>query len=117
VGAACRPAALFIPVVAVAYSIKEVESYLRAILQWQLNHNFLSEIQRACTCGPSMCCWQCDAHSLCAAVRASCIAGAPHPHTIGQVVLKYHVLMARRSGGGDRHPPAAGGRQADRGDR
>lgn len=33
--------------VAVAYSIKEVESYLRAILQWQLSHNFLSEIQRA----------------------------------------------------------------------
>ena len=32
--------------VAVAYSIKEVESYLRAILQWQLSHNFLSEIQR-----------------------------------------------------------------------
>jgi hypothetical protein len=42
----CRPAALFIPVVAVAYSIKEVESYMRAILQWQLTHNFLSEIQR-----------------------------------------------------------------------
>lgn len=41
-----RPSALLIPIVAIAYSIKEVESYLRAILQWQLNHNFLSEIQR-----------------------------------------------------------------------
>lgn len=42
----CRPAALFIPIVAIAYSIKEVESYLQAILQWHLSHNLLSEIQR-----------------------------------------------------------------------
>ena len=41
-----RPAALFIPVVAVAYSIKEVESYLQAILLWELKHNMLTEIQR-----------------------------------------------------------------------
>ncbi len=45
----CRPAALFIPIVAVVYSIKEVESYLQAILVWQLNHNFLSEVQREFT--------------------------------------------------------------------
>ena len=42
-----RPAALFIPVIAVAYSIKEVESYFHAIMLWQLKHNILSEMQRA----------------------------------------------------------------------
>jgi hypothetical protein len=60
-----RPAALFIPVVAVAYSIKEVESYLRAILQWQLTHNFLSEIQRA----------HCTFVSACASCREVACAG------------------------------------------
>lgn len=33
---------------AVVYSIKEIESYLQAILVWQLNHNLLSEVQREC---------------------------------------------------------------------
>lgn len=42
-----RPASLFVPVIAVAYSVKEVESWIRAIAMWQLKHSVLSELQHA----------------------------------------------------------------------
>lgn len=42
-----RPVSLFVPIVAVAYSVKEVESWIRAIIIWQLKHSVLSELQNA----------------------------------------------------------------------
>lgn len=42
-----RPAAFFLPIIAAAYSVKEVESYLRAILLWQMKHRILSELQHS----------------------------------------------------------------------
>lgn len=42
-----RPASLFIPVIAVAYSVKEIESWIRAIAMYQMKHSILSVLQRA----------------------------------------------------------------------
>jgi hypothetical protein len=95
-------------VVAVAYSIKEVESYLRAILQWQLTHNFLSEIQRGpieVLCAACACCWM-----IACAGCAYALHSRLHVHIVEQPEIEHAAcLMPRRSGGGDGHPPAGGG--------